>query len=427
MEPADVERAFAESTLAARILAGVPQGQAKRQHFTPQFVLRRFSAPGDNRLCQLDVATGQPRLVSVAAAASHRRFYTLRDTETDERDETIEGLFSLIEDAAAPAFDTLVADPTGTPPDERVTVAYFAAAQLVRTPSALARIQAISRVVHVGEMARLIVDDTTFAEGYAAIKEDHHSEDPAWLQSFMRQALLDERIRVTNDRELSLSAMIDLLDDYAVRLFCMPWSLLSARAARFITSDAGIGVIDPDRNRLQQQSVLGSPAARLLLPISSAHSLQIGPLGPRSFAVAPTSLTPAETMQANLAVYGRAGRHVFADRQQTAVDVWAAAKRMPGAVARPQPFAQHVLIEREPGDDRLAQGHRRLGRVPYIEHDGATYDYVILRDDKDLPREALRALALSKARAERRTGTTELRSRSEVLSPLDVRRPRRGA
>ena len=232
MTPDDVQRAFDESTLAARIQAGVPQGQAKRQHFTPQLLLRRFLAPGATRLCQLDVTTGQPQMVSVASAASRRRFYTLHSTETNERDETIEGLFSLIEDAAAPALDTVIGNPTGTPADGRVTLAYFAAAQLVRTPSALARIQAISRVVHVAEMARLIVDDATFAEGYAAVKEDERSEDPAWLQSFMCQALLDDRIQVTNERELSLSTMIDLLDDYALRLFCMPWSLLTARPGR---------------------------------------------------------------------------------------------------------------------------------------------------------------------------------------------------
>jgi hypothetical protein len=65
----EVERAFAESTLAARIQAGVPQGHAKRQHFTPQLVLRRFLAPASAHLCQLDVATGQPRSVTVPSAA----------------------------------------------------------------------------------------------------------------------------------------------------------------------------------------------------------------------------------------------------------------------------------------------------------------------------------------------------------------------
>jgi hypothetical protein len=241
----------------------------------------------------------------------------------------------------------------------------------------------------------------------------------------MREALLDARIRVTNERELSLSTMIELLDDYALRLFCMPWSLLAASGGTLITSDSGLGVMDRDRDSFRQVSVLGSPDARLLMPLSSAHSLQIGPIGPPQLAVAPRALTSNDTTLVNLAVYGWAGRHIFADRQKTAVDVRIASKRTPGATERPRPFRQHVLIERDPDDDRLAQAHRKVGRVPYVEHDGETYDYVILRDDKELPRQALRALALSKARAERRTGTTDLRSGSEILSPLDIRRPGR--
>jgi hypothetical protein len=421
----EVESAFGDSTLAARIHAGVPQGQAKRQHFTPQLVLRRFLAPRATHLCQLDVTTGRPQQVSVSSAASRRRFYTLRDTETDERDETIEGLFSLVEDIAAHALETVIGAPMGTSADERVTLAYFAAAQLMRTPSALARMQAIGRVLHVSEMARLISDDATFAEVYTAVRDDQSDEDPAWLKSWMREALLDDRIRITNERELSLSTMVDLLDDYAVRLFCMPWSLLSGSAGAFITSDSGVGVIDQDRDTFQQVNVLGSRHARLLLPISREHCLQIGPVGRPTIGVRANALRPGDTMLVNLAVYGWSERHIFADGQKTASDVRRASKRSPHAVARPRPYTQYVLIDRDRDDDTLAQAHRKVGRMPYVEHDGEEYDYVILRDDRDLPRQALRALAQSKARAERRSGTTDLRSGSEVLSPLHIRRPGR--
>jgi hypothetical protein len=423
----EIEHAFQSSTLAARIHAGVPQGQAKRQHFTPQLVLRRFLAPGATHLCQLDVTTGQPRQVSVSSAASRRRFYTLRDAETDERDETIEGLLSLVEDAAAPALETVISAPTSTTADERVTLAYFAAAQLLRTPSALERMQAIGRVVRVAEMARLICDDATFAEGYAAVKDDQSGDDPAWLQTWMREALLDDRIRVTNERELSLSTMVDLLDEYAVRLFSLPWASLSGTSSVFITSDSGIGVIDRTRDSFRQVSVLGSQDARLLMPLSRECCLQIGPIGSPTTAVISSALTSNETRLVNLAVYGWAGRHIFADGQKTATDVRRASKRAAYMAIRPRPYTQYVLIERDPDDDALARAHRKVGRVPYIEHDGEEHDYVILRDDDDLPRDALRALGLSKMRAERRTGTTNLRSGSQVLSPLEIRRPgRRG-
>lgn len=405
----------------------MPQGQAKRQHFTPQVLLRRFlaPAPGVTHLCQLDITTGQPQQVSVASAASRKRFYTLRDTETDERDETIEGLFSLIEEAAAPALEAATDSPTRTTADQRVTLAYFAAAQLVRTPSSLARMEAIARVVHVAEMARLIVDNVTFAEGYAAVGGGHGDEDPAWLQSWMRDALLDDRIRVTNQRELSLSMMVDLLDDYAVRLFCMPWSLASGVGSTFITSDSGIGVIDRGQDDFEQVSVLGSRDARLLMPISRAHCLQIGPGDRPRLGLTPTALTSAETLRVNLAIYGWASRHIFADSQRSATEVRSEAKRTPIAVARPRPFRQFVLIERDPDDDSLAQSHRKVGRDAYVEHEGIEHDYIILRNDKELPQAALRGLGISKARAERRSGTSDLRSGSAVLSPLTIRRPGR--
>jgi hypothetical protein len=193
----------------------------------------------------------------------------------------------------------------------------------------------------------------------------------------------------------------------------------------FITSDSGFGVLDRTRDNFRQVSVLGSPDARLLMPIAREYCLQIGPIGRAATGVSPSALTPKETSLVNLAVYAWAGQHIFADTQKTATDVRRASKRAPQLAPRPRPFTQHVLIERDPDDDSLAQGHRKVGRAPCIEHDGVELDYVILRDDDDLPREALRALGLSKLRAHRRTGTTDLRSRSEVLSPLEIRRPNR--
>jgi hypothetical protein len=426
MTPESVKSAFDGSTLVSKIRAGIPQGHAKRQHFTPQLVLRRFLVPGATHLCQLDVNTGRPQMMSVQGAASRRRFYTLHDTETGARDEVIEGLLSLIEDAAASALETVTGTPTKVTSDDRVTLSYFASAQLVRTPAALERMRAIGRVHYTAEMARLIVDDATFAQGYAAVRDHQHGEDPAWLQEWMREALLDDRIRITNERELGLSAMVDLLDDFAVRLYLMPWSLLQGTRESFITSDSGLGVTDSERDRLPQVTVLGSRDARLLMPMAREHCLQIGPEGYSRAGITAAELDWRDVLLVNLGVYGWAQRHIFAESQHAAEELRKAAKRSPRAISRPQPFRQHVLIERDPHDDSLAKAHRKVGRAPYVNHRGETFDYVILRDDKSLPREALRALALSKVRASRRIGTTDLRSRSEILSPHDVRRVRRG-
>lgn len=286
--------------------------------------------------------------------------------------------------------------------------------------------RAIGRVHYTAEMARLIVDDATFATGYAAVRDHENGEDHTWLQEWMREALLDDRIRITNERELGLSAMVDLLDDFAVRLYLMPWSLLEGTRESFITSDSGLGVIDSARDRLPQVNVLGSREAQLLMPMAREHCLQIGPEGYAPAGITAAELDCRDIVLVNLGVYGWAQRHIFAESQHAAEELRKAAKKSPRAISRPQTFRQHVLIERDPHDDSLAKAHRKVGRPPYISHRGETFDYVILRDDKSLPREALRALALSKARASRRTGTTDLRSGSEILSPLEVRRVRRG-
>jgi hypothetical protein len=190
VNPKDIEGAFRDSTVATLLKNGPPQGQAKRQHFTPQLILRRFLVAGASRLCQLDVRTGQTLQVTPAAAASRRRFYTMRDADTNERDESIEGLLGVIESATGPALEHAIQGPEPITSDERVTLSYFAAAQLVRTPAALARALEISKVLQVAEMARFITDEATFNEAYEAVRSDDDSADPAWLQDWMREALL---------------------------------------------------------------------------------------------------------------------------------------------------------------------------------------------------------------------------------------------
>jgi hypothetical protein len=46
-----------------------------------------FLVAGASHLCQLDLKTGQTVHVTPAAAASRRRYYTMRHAETNERDD----------------------------------------------------------------------------------------------------------------------------------------------------------------------------------------------------------------------------------------------------------------------------------------------------------------------------------------------------
>jgi hypothetical protein len=131
--------------------------------------------------------------------------------------------------------------------------------------------------------------------------------------------------------------MLAIIDEYAVRLLCMPWSLLRCGGKSFVTSDSDVGVIDPGRPDGDQISVLGSEIARLLVPIRRDRCLQIGPVGPPTSQLDERGLADDETTTVNLAVYGWATRFIFADRQSTAQRLRATAKRSPARVSRPRP------------------------------------------------------------------------------------------
>jgi Protein of unknown function (DUF4238) len=55
------------------------ESQAKRQHFIPRLMLKRFARESDGKLFifQLEVKTGTPRRVQIEDAASRRYFYAL--------------------------------------------------------------------------------------------------------------------------------------------------------------------------------------------------------------------------------------------------------------------------------------------------------------------------------------------------------------
>jgi hypothetical protein len=103
---------------------------------------------------------------------------------------------------------------------------------------------------------------------------------------------------------LGLGTLIGLLDDYAAMFFQMPWTMLESQRPDFVTSDSGLGVIDPGRDSYEQVSVLGSRSARLLLPISRSDCWQIGPVGPWSASIERASPDGKEIMKVNLALYG---------------------------------------------------------------------------------------------------------------------------
>src|ERR671925_2277234 len=118
----------------------LPDSDAKRHHFVPEFLLRRFSAQrnGRHRLCQLDVHTGKPVWVDPGTAASRRQLYSLPDREGGTHN-LIEGYFSIVEGHAAAAIHRLC-DTARLDLSDRSTIAFFIALLEGRTLGGLDRL-----------------------------------------------------------------------------------------------------------------------------------------------------------------------------------------------------------------------------------------------------------------------------------------------
>jgi hypothetical protein len=198
----------------------------------------------------------------------------------DERARrSFEGLLGVIESATAPALTHAIQGLEPITSDERVTLSYFAAAQLVRTPAALARALEISRVLHVAEMARLITDEATFSEAYEAVRSEDDSTDPAWRRLDARRAARrshphHERARTGSRHHDRSSRRVrgDVLPNAVDAARRAPTGLRHERLRSW--GDRSLSRFPPAGQRARI-AFSPAPAARLVHQL-----LQIGPLGP---------------------------------------------------------------------------------------------------------------------------------------------------
>src|SRR3954469_10717986 len=105
------------------------KNQAKRQHFVPQLLLRRFARGHDGKDSVFQMETGNrkaPRRVGVHQTASRHRLYALPD-ESGQQSNRNEGYLALVETHAEPAIRRLLDDPGRLAPGDRGTIAFFIA------------------------------------------------------------------------------------------------------------------------------------------------------------------------------------------------------------------------------------------------------------------------------------------------------------
>jgi hypothetical protein len=397
-----VERAFRESSLfqefEKHLEAGddVPDSSAKRHHFIPQFLLRRFLAPGKERLFQLDTHTGKPQAIAPADAASRRHFYSVIDEE-GVRHAKIESFLSTVESHAANALTRFTDAPLELDPGDRATLSYFFALFGIRTPRAVAKLAAgAEAVMHMAMGGRLSHPDV-FARDYTEIIGEASEEEIEELRLEMLAALEEGRVTREDARAHAIAAGLHLSTQLATLIFSATWTVLAADEA-FVTSDTGLAMYDPAPPfPWTGNGWASSPYAVTTIPVGLNECLLIS--AGEDGETQAKSASGDEIDMINLRTYGWASDYIFGASQQAVADLRTLAKRRPQDVVRPRPEQYVILVDASPSDTSLAQQHRRRGWPPYLGYDGEMHDYIVVGVDGTPVESGARASQLARERA----------------------------
>lgn len=400
-----------------------PNSDAKRHHFIPRFLLREFAIERDGKhwLSQLELKTGQHRRVTVESAASRHRFYTVRDEDGTTHNQ-VEGYLALVESHAAPAIKRYLADPVGVKPTDAAMIAHHLALLIARTPAASARMAEAADTAMRLLMSSPLIDAAGFARHYreATGNSEAAAEEVEQLRKRMLEDLRNGTVRFSDERLVGLQASFQATGDLAQIIFQMPWTLLVAKDGEFITSDCGGTMFDPQpRYPWTGNSLLSSDHAQTTIPLSpkACLLLTVGlPDGNRRTHDADRMMVD----EVNLRTYGWAARHIFGASQQAVTDVRHLARKNPSRVPRPRPFRQVILIDAEPGDDRLAREHARRGWPEQFLVRGIPHDYVVIDERRNPVEHSVKIHELTKRRAMRSRRTAELTPDIVPVDPRDV-------
>jgi len=409
--------AFNETPFAQRLiqielgLVDWPEPDAKRHHFIPQFMLNRF---GEERIFQLEKSTGKPQRIPVSEAASRRHFYRFENDEGDHS-SVIEGIFGMVEDDAAPALARLEQGSVLSDVD-RASIALFLAYLWARTPAARKGAELVGEQIRLSMLATELADRNAFhqkltklAEEHEEIRQDTPEEAEALRVRMVDQLKRGEVVSKDSDGGYTTGLLLEAAHDLAMEFFSeMAWTLLSAIEGQFITSDRGTVSVDPTPpHPWSSASPKSSPNATTYFPISAACCIVMHPGEPILLTEAVSRKMVTEI---NLRIYGWSERFIYGGSQEAVAAVRRALKTAkPGLVVEPQPARMATLIQRNPGDDRLAKAHQARGWPPYlrgVDDHGMpeVFDYMVIGENGTAVEVGLTAEELVAERERKRGG-----------------------
>jgi hypothetical protein len=245
----------------------------KRQHFVPQFYLRRFATLEPSEVIwTYDTMTGDVRPSTVDATAFERYLYAVT-LEDGTRLNDLEDFLADIEGSGAPVLAKLI---SGAPisDQERANFASFMATMYVRTDAFrheyatlamnLAQLQIYATASHDGAFR-------TFAKRY---QQDHgpmSGEEIAFMRDVMRRP---QDFTISVDKEWTLRAFM-ACETLAPIFDRMRWTVMRTSGQHFfVTSDNPVVFKVPRdyQNRLLGNS-LKHPKVEVTFPLSSATCL----------------------------------------------------------------------------------------------------------------------------------------------------------
>jgi hypothetical protein len=409
MSADDVENAFRASPLFQELdrinkneEPSYLESEAKRQHFVPQLMLREFSREieGKHYLSQLDVRSGAPRRVRVEAAASRRYYYAVTK-EDGTRNNSIEGFLAVVESHAAPALQSLLANPEKLSSADRATLSFFFALLDPRTPGGHEKSEAVSDASMRMLMATDFADSEAFANRYRAKLND---KSDAEIEAFRKTALrmletgelgfADPRARAL---QLSIRASADIADV----IYQMTWTLLKAERG-FITSDRALAMFDPSLQLpWESEAWASSPNVEVTIPLTEASCLVL------HFDDSAPAVAEAEQVdvdRVNLRTYGWARDYVYGETQDDVALVRRIAKRRPKDVPHQRSKHQVLLFEADPQDTSIADANVQRGWPRYLKSEGVLHDYFVIGPKDNAATISARVRRIVQERAARAIG-----------------------
>jgi hypothetical protein len=340
---------------------------AKRHHYVPRLLLRRFSWEPEAQnpgLWRLDKHGGTPARTSVNNESVISHFYRLESSSTLKA-TAVEETLALVERNAVEPIRKLVA---GTPlnPSERVRMATFLFLQRERTPQARAWQNFMGEQVGALHAEFRLSDPKQVREALRASGSLKSDEE---IERFRKKALdqiKSGQAKVVPTNDTSVRMMFTVAREMAVSIAAkMSWFSAKAPAREgYICSDHPLLIHDPTAGHQRGAAWFSSPEVQVTIPLDPTACLVLMP-GPPDLRF--VEADEREVRELNLRTYASAQWSIYGPTQASVQEIRTEAKRNPSRVtaliARPPGLTVFERMEGAP-NPHASTSHRAPDRLP---------------------------------------------------------------